>query len=153
MYLGHNAHYTSYVVLENGTGCGLVTEFADKRETNFNSCIMEYYTYLRCMHRIVAWKITIEAWVSDQNPQVMKFLRMYIFFFLLFVLHVIDYIYSFLISGMLAENLGRRQIATSRKANDSAQNDLQKALEGRNLTIAENEIEVMGDIIPCLDIW
>ena len=54
---------------------------------------------------------------------------------------------------MLAEEKGHQTGASSRKANESARNDLQKALEGRKMIISEDELKIMGDLIPCCDIW
>ena len=53
---------------------------------------MEYFTFLRSLHRVIAWKLHYEAIVTDQHPQVMKFLSMlHMLYLFCIVLHAVNY--------------------------------------------------------------
>ena len=60
-------------MIDNKSGYALLTEVADKRETNYSSPTLELFTFLRCLHRVLTVGLSIECVVTDQHIQVMKF--------------------------------------------------------------------------------
>ncbi len=60
-------------MIDNESGYALVTEVADKRETGFSSSTLELFTFLRCMHRVLTFGLSIDCVVTDQHIQVLKF--------------------------------------------------------------------------------